>query len=55
MNSRREFVQGAVATGLVLLAPRTSRAAEARIDVLPRRPSPSSAAHRARRPARARR
>jgi alpha-N-arabinofuranosidase len=34
MSSRREFVHGALATGALLLGPRTARAAEARIDVL---------------------
>jgi alpha-N-arabinofuranosidase len=34
MATRRQFVNGALATGAVLLAPRTSRAADARIEVM---------------------
>jgi alpha-N-arabinofuranosidase len=35
MRSRRDFIQGVVASGVVLVAPRTARAAESRIEVLP--------------------
>ncbi len=34
MTSRREFIHGALATSALLVAPRTARAAEARIEVL---------------------